>query len=376
MRIGIDARPFQAQFAGTRRYALELCRALDVCLPQAEFFVYGNRPFDLPVRNERWHRVSDHSPLYARLPPTIWFAERVGSLLKRDSIDVFWGGANFLPRDFRSRAGHCKSLLTVLDLVPELFPETMGLKHRLAYSLYFRNSLNNADRLITISQGSKDRLFQTYGKQADAVIYPCASQHFRMPSLEEVRRVRGVYGLHEPFFLAVATLEPRKNLDSLIEAMARLKTERQIEMPDLVLVGQMGWKTKKLMQVIEYAKSCAVRIVQLGFVPDEDLPGLYGAAKAFIFPSRYEGFGIPVLEALKCGAHVLASDTPEIREAGGQQASYFEPTVAGIKAVLQQTLQPNDLGSSGVLSVAHSVDLGSTWAKEGQKLAQMIRSLL
>lgn len=372
MRIGIDARPFQAQFAGTRRYTLELCRALDACLPEAEFFVYGNRTFELPVQSNRWKQVGDTSSILSRLPPTIWYGERVGTLLKNDSIDVFWGAANFLPRGFQRGKGSCKSLLTVLDLVPELFAQTMGLKHKVAHHLYFRQSIRSADRVVTISEGSRDRIAQFYGRQADAVIYPCASPHFRLPSDAEIARIKAQYDLQAPYFLAVATLEPRKNLDVLIQAMIELKSRRRRDVPDLVLVGQMGWKAERLMQVIEQARSCGVRIVQTGFVQDADLPGLYGASSAFVFPSRYEGFGIPVLEAIRCGARVLASDVPEIREAGGQYASYFEPTLAGVTRALEEHLQQG----SGRREYMREIDIGSTWHEQGRKLAEVIRSLL
>lgn len=376
MRIGIDGRPLQAELAGTGRYVLELCRVLDESFPTAEFFVYSNAPVVLPVASKRWHVVGDSSSFFGRLPSAIWYLERVSKLAKRDSIDVFWGGANFLPRGL----DHCKSVLTVLDLVPQLHPETMGLRHRIAYKLYFQQSLQRANRLVTISQGSKNRLEEIFGCVVDEAVFPAVAEHFCAPTLQEMERVRDVHGLHDPYLLAVATLEPRKNLDGLLNALIELKRSGRVEIPDLALVGQIGWKAGGLLKLVEEAKSTGIRIVQTGYVPDQDLPALYGAASAFVFPSIYEGFGIPVLEALKCGAHVLASDVPEVRQAGGDHASYFEPTVPGIKQALEQFLLSDaHLHPERNLDperLARIVSHGSTWKDEGKKLAAVITSLL
>lgn len=375
MRIGIDGRPFQAELAGTGRYVTELCCVLDRCLPQAEFFVYSNQLIALPVSNDRWHLVGESSPVFSRLPSSLWYFERVGYLAKKNSINVFWGGANFLPRGLNA----CGSVLTVLDLVPELYPETMGLKHRLAHKVYFSQSLRQADRLVTISQGSKSRLERVFGVVADEVVFPGVSERFRPPTDQEMNRVRRRYELQNPFLLTVATLEPRKNLDALLTALIQLKISGQLNIPALAIVGQVGWKAGALLKLVEEAIAAGIKIHQTGYVLDEDLPALYGASSAFIFPSIYEGFGMPVLEALKCGAHVLASDVPEIREAGGSHATYFEPSVEGIKQTLLQFLQSEAYlhpeSSLNHERITRLIIHGSTWEEEGRKLAMVIKSL-
>lgn len=371
LRIGIDGRAFQGKPAGTGRYAAELCMVLDRLLPDAQFFVYSNRPIAMPVRNERWFHVKDSSSPMRRLPATLWYLQRASTLIKRDAIDIFWGVANLLPNRIN---GDYKTILTVHDLVPELFPQTIGLKHRVVYKLYFEASVRKADRLMTISQGTKRRFTELYGGSVDEVIYPCASELFKRPSIDEVAQVRIKYGLQQSFFLAVATLEPRKKLVVVLQAMILLKA-KGLDVPALVLVGQVGWKTDALFETIKQAQSANVRVVQTGFVPDEDLPALYGAATAFIFPSIYEGFGMPVLEALQCGARVLASDTPEIREAGGESVTYFEPTVAAVAIALEALLQTDTHANPPLDCLTDPLSHVSTWEKEGFKLARLIKSL-
>jgi glycosyltransferase involved in cell wall biosynthesis len=344
---------------------------LDRLLPDAQFFIYSNRPIAMPVMSKRWLHVNDPSPLMRRLPAAFWYLERAGSLIRRDAIDVFWGAANFLPRHISC---HVKTILTVLDMVPDLYPETIGLKHRLVYKTYFPLSFRKADRLVAISKGTKGRLLEQYGRVIDEVIYPCVSEHFTRPDSQVMERVRVKYGLQQAFFLAVATLEPRKNLMVILQAMIRLK-DKGLDLPALVLVGQVGWKTDALFEAIKQAQLAGVRVVQTGFVPDEDLPALYGASTAFVFPSIYEGFGMPVLEALHCGSRVLASDTPEIREAGGDSATYFEPTVEGIVSALEALLQPDTHDKPDIHPSLGSLAHASTWEREGLKLARLIKSL-
>jgi glycosyltransferase involved in cell wall biosynthesis len=371
LRIGIDGRPFQGKQAGTGRYIAQLCMVLDHLLPDAQFFIYSNRPIVMPVNSGRWLHVNDPCWLMRRLPATLWYLERTSALIRRDAIDVFWGAANFLPNRINS---HVKTILTVLDLVPQLFAQTMGLKHRLVHKLYFDASFAKAHRLVTISRGTKLRLMQSYGRKVDEIIYPCVNENFKRPDDRAIEQVRVKFGLQQAFFLTVATLEPRKNLMVVLQAMIRLKG-KGLDLPALVLVGQVGWKTEALFETIKQAQLAGVCVVQTAFVPDEDLPALYGASTAFVFPSIYEGFGMPVLEALHCGARVLASDTPEIREAGGDSATYFEPTVEGIVSALEALLQPDTHDKSDMHPSLGSLAHASTWEREGLKLARLIKSL-
>lgn len=372
LRIGIDGRPFRGNSAGTSRYGRELCRVLDSEFPTAQFIVYANYAVSMPVANERWTIRREHSSLWSKLPASLWYFERVGALAREDKLDLFWGGASLLPRGIERQ---CRSVVTVLDVVPALFPETMGWKNRWAHQIYFRRTLAVADSLVTISQGTARRLKQMFGRKPDEIVYPCASDLFVPPQAADVERVKKHYGLEEPFFLSVATLEPRKNLPALIQALVNLKASG-VTAPALCLVGQVGWKTDELRRRIEQADEAGIRIVQTGFVPDEDLPALYAASSAFVFASVYEGFGMPVLEAIKCGARVLAADIPEIREAGGNQTTYFKPSVQGITETLRNFLDEDPSNQRLLPLVGESDGHDTSWKAEGRKLAVTMKSLL
>lgn len=367
MLIGIDGRAFYGAQAGTGRYVTELCKVLDAALPEARFLVYGNRLLDLPVANGRWQQRGDKTAA-SRLPAALWYFVRAGALARRDGVDVFWGAANFLPLGL----GKVPAILTVYDFVYRLFPQTLNLTHRLAYRLFFKRGLRGARIVIAISKGTSDRLFEFHGRNADILIRPCVAESFQRPRADTIREARMHYGIDFPYFLSVSTLEPRKNLESLIEAFLQMRSEGDLPGTGLVLVGQQGWKGRRLLDAVARAKALGVPIVLTGYVPDEWLPALYAGADAVAMPSLYEGFGMPVLEAKCCGARVVTSDIPEIREAGGDGPIYIEPTIEGIKHGLK-LVQSTSVAPK---TEDHVPDRGPSWAEEGEKLVHAIRSLV
>ena len=324
MRIGIDGRPFLGARTGIGRYVYELCRCLDDLLPEATFFVYSNCAVELPVSSHRWKLVQDAHPLAKYMKTVIWLKLRCGTLCDADNLDVFWGNSTFLP----SLPKKTRTVITVYDLVHQIAPESMPFLRRWAYKLFFGDAVKRADCITTISQGTSDRLFQQFGRRANAIISPAIDSQFKPKTMAEIKTCLDQYAIPTPYILSVATREPRKNLDLLIKAFLDLKRSGQIAHHKLVLVGGMGWKDKRLTSLI--GNTLGNDVIALGYMPDEVLPAIYSGADLFVFPSKYEGFGMPVLEARGCGTTVVTSDIPELREAGGEDAIYIQPTLDGI----------------------------------------------
>jgi glycosyltransferase involved in cell wall biosynthesis len=367
--IGIDGRPFYGARAGTGRYITELCRVLDVALPDANFFVYGNRTMDLPVSGVRWRQRGGGSFLTSHSSPAQWYFFQAGKLASKDGVDIFWGAANFLPLRLDPKI---PTILTVYDLVYHLFPQTLNWTHRLAYRLFFEKSLHRARNVVAISQGTSNRLAKLHGRGADLVIRPRAGPQFFPPHRDAISAALHRYGVDFPYFLSVSTLEPRKNLDTLIEAFLELRAAGELSDMGLVMVGQQGWKNGRLLDALARARSRGIPIVQTGFVPDDWLPALYAGATAVVMPSLYEGFGMPVLEAKCCNARIVASDIPEIREAGGVGPIYVQPSVDGIK----QGLRAAAMLPRGDDVPGPCIGQDAAWEEEGERLAQAIRSLV
>lgn len=216
------------------------------------------------------------------------------------------------------------TVLTVHDLIYHLFPE----HHKPLNYHYLKRSMplycRRAGAIIAISQSTRRDLIAHYGVEPDkiTVVYEAAAPHFCPVPREQLAQVRAKYGLPERFLLHVGTLEPRKNLVRLLETIHALRKENADV--KLVLVGAKGWLYEGFFRRLdELSLGDAVKL--LGYVPDEDLPAVYGAATACVLPSVYEGFGLPVLEAMACGTPVACSRTASLPELGGDAARYFDP---------------------------------------------------
>lgn len=323
MRIGIDARPLAGPRTGIRNYLYGLLTALAKADSVHEFILYAHRPmaFDLP--NSRWH-IHVHRGIGA--PGPIWLQLHASQLAIRDRIDVFWGVHFLLPLRLPRRI---PAAVTVYDLVPFVFPRTMEFKNYLMTRLLLPPSLARAQRVMVISEtAGRDlqRLFQLPPERI-SVVSPGVAPHFRPHDPAEARaRVARTLGIERPYLLTVGTLEPRKNLITLVRAVAALPTAVRGRV-SVVVAGASGWKNSSV-----YAAAAplvqAGRIRFLGYVPEDELPWLYAGTTLFLFPSLYEGFGMPVAEAMASGAPVVVSDIPVAHEVAGDAAAYVAPTDA------------------------------------------------
>jgi len=217
------------------------------------------------------------------------------------------------------------TVLTVHDLIYHLFPTY----HKRLNYWYLNAAMplfaKRADALITISESSKRDLVRTYGVPPDkiTVIYEAASPQFSPAPPPRVAEVKSRYGLPERYLLALGTIEPRKNLLRLVNALHLLRQDD----PSLclVIVGSAGWLYQDFFSHLE--KLDEPRSVLLsGYVPDPDLSAIISGAAVYVLASLYEGFGLPILEAMACGTPVVCSNTSSMPELGGNAARYFDPT--------------------------------------------------
>jgi glycosyltransferase involved in cell wall biosynthesis len=236
------------------------------------------------------------------------------------------------------------TVLTVHDLIFKLFPE-----HHKPLNYYYLNTAmplfcRRATAIIAVSEATRRDVVAQYGIDPAKimVVYEAAAEHFRPPTPEMVALVREKYQLPERFLIHLSTIEPRKNLDRLVDALLRL---RQGDWPDLclVLAGAKGWLYDSFFARIA-AEGLEGVVRPLGWVADEELPAVIGAAALAVQPSLYEGFGLPLLEEMACGQVVAASRTSSFPEVGGQAATYFDPTdVEEMVAVIgRQLSQPDE----------------------------------
>jgi glycosyltransferase involved in cell wall biosynthesis len=241
------------------------------------------------------------------------------------ACDIFHSPFHPLPEGLEG----CLKFITVYDLIPILFPQYFGgrVDHLLNRVM---ESIDRDTWVFCISEATRNDLLN-HNPRVDAdqvAVIPlgASSLFYRCEDPAERRRVRERYGIPDaPYFLSVATLEPRKNIESTIRAFVRLVRQEKLDDCLLVLAGTKGWDFDRIFGEIAGAKGLEERIVVTGYVEDADLAALYSGALAFVYPSHYEGFGLPPLEAMQCGTPVISSNTSSLPEVVGDAGIQLAP---------------------------------------------------
>jgi glycosyltransferase involved in cell wall biosynthesis len=327
-RIGIDGDALRAPLTGVGQYIFNLGRELDALLPEASFIAYSRLPAAaIHLPSPRWQLRSEPVVAFRRLPSFLWLKTRCRAMCVKDQIDVFWAGRTLHPN-----LSGVHTVCSVHDLNHLVVPETMRFQARWSNRLWFREDILSANCVLANSRGTAERISAMIGGKVRDVVLPGVIPQFGLSQLAgvfEIPENLSRRGIKRPYLLSVATPEPRKNLDAVLRAFIALKRERKLNGHQLVLAGPTGWKNQALKLALDEARSYG--LVLAGYVPDELMPMLYAEADALVFPSLYEGFGMPVLEARACGARVVTSDIPELREAGDEHVTYVQPNLEGIK---------------------------------------------
>jgi glycosyltransferase involved in cell wall biosynthesis len=315
IRIGVDISGFRIGQAGVARYVQNMLANMMTIAPEMEFVLYSAWPVEISLSEGRWRLRTDSG--LRGMSVSYWIQHCLPKWLAEDKIDVFWGQNHLLPVRLKRP---CWRLLTLHDMTGVLYPWTMPLWRRLNSRIHLRKAVRVADRVIAVSRATARLGHSLLGVRSDklVVIHEGVGQGLGpIPPDEANRRVGERFGLSPGYLLTVSTIEPRKDHLTLLRALRRVSGA-----PQLVIVGGLGWKCRAIMRGIEHEAACG-RVRYLGRVSDDDLPALYSAAKLMVYPSLYEGFGLPVLEAMACGCPVLCSWTSSLPEVGGSAARYF-----------------------------------------------------
>jgi glycosyltransferase involved in cell wall biosynthesis len=363
LRIGIDGDTLRIPFSGVGHYVFNLCRELDMLLSEASFIVYSRLPASaVRLPSSRWQLRSESVAAYGSLPSFVWLKTRCRSMCATDRLDVFWAGRTLHP----GPSAGVRTVCTVHDVNHLVRPETMQFQTRWSHRLWFRRDVLSADCVLANSYGTAERVRTMLRAKVRDVVPPGVAPQFHPPTSEEEADIPDELsrlGVRLPYLLSVAATEPRKNLDAVLGAYLNLKRSGQLSEHRLVLAGPTGWKNRAIAQKL--AEAQAYGVVQVGYVPDHLMPRLYAGAEVLVFPSLYEGFGMPVLEARACGTKVVISDVPELREAGGPNAIIVNPSVEGIeRGIMTATTTP----------ARKEMDLAASysWRRSGERLADIL----
>jgi glycosyltransferase involved in cell wall biosynthesis len=327
LEIGIDAsRTTVARPSGTEHYARRLIQGL---LAEAA----GRHHFQLYFRETPPPGLFPGATAHVIPFPRLWTHARLSLELLQARLDVLFVPAHVLPL-----VHPLPTVVTVHDLGYQYFPEAHPPRQRQYLDWSTRFSARGATHVIADSEATRRDLERFYEVPADkvTVVYPGRDERL---GPADPAPVRARYNLGGDYVLHVGTLQPRKNLLRLMEAVRALRAQGLAL--TLVLAGRPGWLAGP---ILARARELAGLVLLLDYVPDADLPGLYSGAAAFAFPSLYEGFGFPVLEAMACGAPVVCANTSSLPELAGDAALLVDPTdTAALAEALRRAVLDPDL---------------------------------
>ncbi|SNR15668.1 glycosyltransferase family 4 protein [Tenacibaculum jejuense] len=318
MRIGFDAKRAFHNTTGLGNYSRDLIRILSEYFSGEEYYLYNTKPkkvdrLDMTKFTERlpegkfWKKFS-----------SIWRQGAIVNQIKKDNIDLYHGLSGEIPRNLKSKG--IKSVVTIHDLIFVRYPKLYSFFDRKIHFNKFKYAAHNADRVIAISEQTKKDIvsfLKVDSSKIDVIYQGCHAVFKQQVSQEQIKQVKEKYNLPDQFIFNVGTIEERKNLLSIVKAIKDI---------DIVLVVA-GRKTNYFDTVQEYIVEHKLenKILFLGGVDLQELATIYQIAKIFIYPSIFEGFGIPIIEALYSKTPVITSKGGVFPEAGGPNSIYVEP---------------------------------------------------
>ena len=349
MRVALDGFPLSSPKTGIGHYTLQLARALAEISPDDVFELISPFPFSDSVIQE--FQQAPLANLILNHPQATafrrrWWALGLPLFLRQNSCDIFHGTNYEVPLWNRKR-----NVLTIHDLSLLLHPEyhepRLVRRARRRLPLMIRS----AAKIIAVSESMKKEICEHLPIKAERIVVTpeAPRENFRPVPLAETLATRHRLGIEPDFMLAVGTIEPRKNLLTLVRALDQIVRTTTLR-PQLVIAGGEGWLMDELYSFLAGSVS-AERVRFIGYTTDDELRALYSSCRISVYPSLYEGFGLPPLEAMACGAPVITSRIPALEETVGKPAVLFDPHDVGDLARNIAELW-NDEGKRAELSAA------------------------
>jgi glycosyltransferase involved in cell wall biosynthesis len=323
MKIAIDTVLLLSPLTGIGNYAYQIARKLHEIAPSHDYtYFYGYYSSRLLSPGEHLdsvHRLKEAVRKIPILGRSARSLKNLANLFSAREFDLYFE-PNFIPLNIRAR----RTVVTVADFSFARFPEWHTADKVHYYAKNFWEKIRRADRIIVISDFIRNEAIQRFGFSPDkltTIPLGVDREIYRIYDPQDLRSTREKYRLPENFILFVGSIEPRKNLERLLLAYQGLEESARSEVK-LVLAGFKGWENERIVSLIRKMRS---DVFYLGYLPEGDLGKIYNLARLLVYPSLYEGFGLPPLEAMACGCPVVVSNAASLPEVCGEAAVYAEP---------------------------------------------------
>jgi glycosyltransferase involved in cell wall biosynthesis len=374
MKVAIDVRTVLPNRSGVGNYVLHLTQNLKQVDPESIYYFLAFKK-NLPLLGTFEGLKNPLLTIFSHESHPLgdfWEHFILPLRLVKKKIDLFHGPASLIP----FRKDHFRTVVTIHDLVAFLFPETIPLKYGAYMRYLLRHAVKKADKIISVSYHTQKDLIQILKvpQEKIAVIHEAPSPIFRPYEPQEVRSVLSDrYGLKGKYIYHLGNIEPRKNLIKLLEAFTIICREMGSEY-QLVVSGQKGWLIHSLSRFLK-TYPMKDRLFFTGYVPQEDLPYFMNGAELFVVPSLYEGFGLPVLEAMRCGTPVVSSNQSSIPEIMGSAGALVDPTDVTMLAETIIRLLRNREEREHLSQLGQAQAARFSWVDVAQKTLQVYRSV-
>lgn len=321
MCIGVDARLLERKMTGVGRYLLNILRHIPEYDNQNDYYLFSYGKLS-QYEKEKIKSIStiNFTPqgILQRTISPLWLNFILPKYLEKYNINLFFSPNHFLPL----KKIKAKSIIVIHDVFHKVNKNFHPLYYRKYVDFFLPRAIKNSNLIITISECSKKDIIRFYNVPAEKIkiIYPAADEAFQMKELteREKKQYREKHNLPEKFILYAGVLEERKNIEGIIKIADLLKDKTEIP---ILLFGKIGHRGKVYLREMQQKKNICYK----GFVESDDLPYVYNLATIFLFPSFYEGFGLPVLEAMQSGVPVITSNTSSLPEVVGEGGIMREP---------------------------------------------------
>lgn len=356
MKIGIDLSPVEKDPAGIGQYSLSLFTELCKIDKKNSYITYTTTPFLFANTKNKVIKVNRKLPAYG----SRWM-KSVAEDAKKEELDLFISPSNHLFTKLFPR-----TLQYVHDLAPIKYPKFFGRKASLKYKATLKLATSNALQLLTISQSVKDEILEAYPKINGKVnyIYPGLNKWIELEN-KDPNAILDKYQINYDYILTLSTLEPRKNHINMIKAFYKFKKTTDSPLK-FAIIGKKGWFFEEIFKTVKDL-NFEDEVKFLGYVPNQDLNPIINKAKAFLFMSFYEGFGIPPIEALSLNVKTLVSDIPIFHEAYSDNVTYTDPySPDKIAIAIEQVISKKQSKTDVFVQERYS------WEKSANKLLSII----